>query len=179
MVEVADERPMLNYLSMDSRSNLLVLRWLAFLLERVPQKELPQLFDYYRRIGWIGKDVRDKLAQISEGVKPDQEGLPPSGELEEYELALELAEHSLLLERGQGKGMKKPSGRPPRRQVLGEGQEPRAQAASGWQLTVDDHLRSWMFITELTGEVVDRNLWEEVDRHARRIHEDLRRYYEV
>lgn len=180
MTQVAEERPVLEHLSVDSRSNLILMRWLGFLLQRVPAEELPQLLDYYRRIGWISKDVKDKLVQIAEGIRTDKASGQPLGSMEEYELAMELAEHTLLIDKEQ-KTAKKGTAKEPARRPPAEwpAADRRAQAGRGWQLTIEDHLRSWVFITELKGEEIDKNLWEQVDRRTREIQDDLRKYYEL
>ena len=136
-----EERPpVVESIEADSKTNMVVMRWIKFLLDRMDPEALPELFNYYSRIGWISEEVESYLVMVSEGTKP------PEAE-EETELVYEeVRDQNLLVTKRESK--KKPrKGR---------------KSDDEWKLTPDDHLKSWMFVLEIAGIHTDRNLWCEL-----------------
>lgn len=150
-----EREPALGSVPVDSRTNLIVMRMLSFLMDRVDPVAIPQLLDFYRRIGWLGGQAAGYLSAVSEGTKPDA---PP----EEEELAKEkLEDHRPAAKKGA----------PPEEGL--EEEEP------DWRLTPEDHIKCWMFITEIAGIDVDRNIWCEVEERIGRFERELADYYRV
>ncbi|HIH00560.1 TPA: hypothetical protein HA259_00505 [Thermoplasmata archaeon] len=141
MDEEEDRPPVVETIEMDSKTNMVMMRWIKFLLDRMEPDSLPELFSYYARIGWISEEVESYLVMVSEGAKPPEE--EPESELV-YE---EVQDQNLLVTR---KETKKKSGK---------GRKP---ADDAWKLSPDDHLKSWMFVLEIAGIHTDRNLWCEL-----------------
>jgi archaellum component FlaD/FlaE len=54
----------------DLSTDLWILKWTQFLLERVPQESIPNLMEYYRNLGWIDEEVEAKVKTYLEGAKP-------------------------------------------------------------------------------------------------------------
>ncbi len=58
----------------DLRSNLLVEKWLGYLLQYMDHDALNKLMDYYQRIGWISESAKKKLISIAEGINSSRKG---------------------------------------------------------------------------------------------------------
>jgi flagellar protein FlaD len=133
--------PALDRLEVDSRTNLITMRWIRFLIERTSQQAIPELFQYYYRIGWISEEVEEYLVTVAEGFKePEPE--------DDVDMVYETVEdQNLLVTRPSAK--KKPRKR-------------KTDADEEWRLTPEDHLKSWMFVLEIAGVETDKNLWYEL-----------------
>jgi len=149
-------RSALEYMGVDFRTNLVVMRWLTFLLEKVRREALPDLFGYYERIGWISERVKTMLVQMSEGARPSDR-LPQ----EEIVIDQDVEDHSLLLS-------KEPVGGPRR-----------PPEETGWQLTPEDHIKSWAFLMEIKGEPVDKNLWCDLETRIDSFEFSVEEYYRI
>lgn len=148
--------PALEYVPVDSRTNIIVMRWLSFLMERLDTVAIPALLDFYSRIGWLGKDAATYLASVSEGTKPEA---PPD---EEALLEEDIEDQELLV-----KGKTAPS------------EEDEEEEEVDWRLTPEDHIKCWMFIMEIAGIHVDKNIWCDVDERISRFERSLADYYRV
>lgn len=140
----------------DFRTNLVIMRWLRFLMEKMDRKALPQLFSYYQRIGWISKKVEEYLVQVSEGTS-----LPRFGEEETYVEDEDVDNHTLLLSKQPVK------------------EAPEQAVGLDWLLSPEDHIKSWMFITELKGDEIDKNVWNELEQRMDTFEFDIESYYRV
>lgn len=148
------------YITVDFRTNLVVMRWLTFLLEKVKREALPDLFGYYERIGWICEGVKAYLVQVSEGTKPS-ERLPD----EEVVVDEDVVDHAIILSKEPVRGRKK-------------GAEPE-EPVTGWQLTPEDHIKSWAFLMEIKGEPVDKNLWCDLETRLDSFEFNVEEYYRI
>jgi flagellar protein FlaD len=161
-MDTDDGEAVLEYVTVDFRTNLVVMRWLAFLLQKMEREAVPKLFGYYQRIGWIGKGVEQKLSQIAEGTKTPAKGDDEEMLLEEEEVE----DHNLVL-------TKEPRGLPP------PPKNPPGKPAVDWQLTPQDHIRSWAFIMEIKGEPVDKNLWWDLEQRIDTYEFNIEEYYRI
>ena len=125
----------------DSKTNMVVMRWIKFLLDRMEPDDLPDLFQYYARIGWISGEVEGYLVLVSEGTKAPEEEDEPELVYEE------VRDQNLLVTKKETK--KRP-------------RKGRKSSDERWKLSPDDHLKSWMFVLEIAGIRTDRNLWCEL-----------------
>jgi archaellum component FlaD/FlaE len=141
-------------MDIDSRTTMVVMRWVRFLLDRVDHEDIPELLRYYNRIGWIGEGLAEELTEIADGTKV-QEG------------ARSMSRPGAGVDAtGSKKGLKG--------QVReGPGSE------TSWRMTSEDHLRSWIFISELGGSEVDKNLWAGLSQRLESFEQDLEEYYRV
>ncbi len=143
VTDLGDEErpPVLDRLEIDSRTNLITLRWIRFLIERTSMEAIPELFQYYYRIGWISEEVEEQLVTIAEGVKlPEPES--------DTEIVYEAVDDQNLL-------VTKPSAKKKPKRRKGDPTEE-------WRLAPEDHLKSWMFVLEIAGVETDKNLWYEL-----------------
>jgi len=67
----------------DAVSMTLVFKWLEFLISRAGTKHLPDILDYYNKIGWISNKVILKLLRFAKNMKItfDEEGIRPKDKL--------------------------------------------------------------------------------------------------
>ena len=151
--------PVVQTVSIDSRTNLIVMRLLSFLMDRIDPSVIPQLFDFYRRIGWLGKAAAEYLSAVSEGTKPE---LPPE---EEAFVEEDLEEHNLVIKKG-----KEPED---------EEEYEEEEAEPDWRLTPEDHIKCWMFMMEIAGVDIDKNAWCEAEQRIGRFERELSDYYRM
>ena len=94
------EPAVLEQISTDYLWMVTFMRWIEFLLERVPPKRFPLLLDYYIETGWISNDVkryimkyaRGNKVHASAGVEPlreEQSGPKPPSLLGKWKLSTE------------------------------------------------------------------------------------------
>ncbi|UCE90755.1 MAG: hypothetical protein JSV90_04775 [Methanobacteriota archaeon] len=158
MDEEQERPPVVDTIDADSKTNMVVMRWIRFLLDRMEPDALPELFRYYARIGWISEDVEGYLVMVSEGTRPPEE--EPEPEL----LYEEVRDQSLLVTKKEPKRKSKKGRRP---------------ADEGWKLTPEDHLKSWMFVLEIAGISTDRNLWCELGQKIDMFEDGLDEYCRI
>jgi len=165
--------PILKEIPTDYISNVTLLRWLEFLLERLPRKRILIALDYYVSVNWISSDVRYKIVGYLRGelggVPPPSQPYPPV--------------HS-------GNGVPGPSTstpRPPKpmaelkpvdehlqpwnippnqskhyRNGNSGNVPPGSKGRNGalttnWRLSAEDHLKSLLFINMIAGNEIDRD----------------------
>ncbi len=145
----------------DSRTNMIIMRWMSFLMDRIDIEAIPRLFSFYSRIGWIGEDIAEYLASVSQGTKKAEP------EMAEAILDDEIIDHNLVV-------TKKRPGRKSSLDALALATEEKE-----WRLTPEDHMKSWMFVMELAGIDVDKNIWCEVQERIGRFETSLADYYRV
>ncbi|HUV61982.1 MAG TPA: FlaD/FlaE family flagellar protein [Thermoplasmata archaeon] len=133
--------PVLDRIDVDSRTNLIIMRWIRFLMEKTSLEAIPELFQYYYRIGWISEEVEEYLVTVSEGFR-----LPEPNDEEEM-LYEAVEDQNLLVTKSSTK--KKPMKR-------------KAGPDEEWRLTSEDHLKSWLFVLEIAGFETDKNMWYEL-----------------
>ena len=97
--------------------------------------------------------------QISEGTKHG-EGAEENPTIEDEEIE----NRTLLLSKRSAKG---PAEKPI------EGRTP------GWQLTPQEHIKSLVFITEIKGELIDRNLWVDLETRMDSFEFNIEEYYRI
>lgn len=150
-----DGEAALEVISVDSRTNIITMRWLSFLMDKIDPEAMPELFVFYKRIGWMGTQAAAYMSALAEGAKPEA----PSEEQALMEEDVE--DHNLLIRRGTDSD-----------------KEPRTEEVD-WRLTPEDHIKCWMFMMEIAGMDVDRNTWVEVDERISRFERRLADYYKV
>jgi len=144
----------LENIEVDSRTNLVIMRWLSFLMDRLEQEAIPQLFDFYSRIGWIGDEAAEYLSMVAEGAKPPA---PVDSDLMDAQMLGEIPARASKRSR-KGK---------------------QETEDIDWRLTPDDHMKSWMFIMEIAGQDVDKNIWVEAEQRIGRFERELAEYYRL
>ena len=153
--------PTLDRIHVDTRTSLVVMRWLRFLSDRVDPAGLPRLLDYYFRINWISGEMLAELVKIAEGTNGYE---PPATDAFVDE---DVEDHELLLEKEPVKGLES--------LVAKEDDAKRGE----WRLTPEDHIKSWMFIMELKNEPIDKNALLEVEQRLDSIESNPEALYRI
>jgi len=156
---MADE--LLRQLKNDFRSTLIAVRWINFLQDRVSPDEIPKLFEYYAKIGWISMEAQKKLTDMADGLKPASE-------------YYEQAPIEPFVPAGHEFSFKERLDR-----IMGEDQPPSQEFDRDWRLASEDHLRSYMFIKELVGETVNKDEWNSIELRIGQFRQGLKAYYGV
>jgi len=152
--------PFLDRIQPDTRTSLVVMRWLRFLSDRVDTSGLPRLLEYYRQIDWISGDAMEELIRIAEGTR----GYEPLNmdALDEEEVE----EHELLLEKEPAKD-------------AGASEEDTETGQKEWRLMPEDHVKSWMFLMELKNEPMDKNTMIDLEQRLNLIESNPEALYRI
>ncbi len=54
----------------DPLTQMIALKWIEFLIDRLGSANLSEILDYYLELGWISEDALMDLEKISDGIKP-------------------------------------------------------------------------------------------------------------
>ena len=149
--------PVLDRLTLDSRTNMVTMRWLSYLIDRTSLEALPELFRYYCSIGWISEEVEVQLSAIADGLRAPEPD-------EEAELIYEEVEDQNILVTKTDRRKK------PRK---------RKEPSDDWKMTPEDHLKSWLFVLEIAGIETDRNLWYELKQKIDFLEDGLNGYCRI
>jgi len=134
-------------------TNVLVLRWMEFLLQRVRREHIPPLFDYYLSINWITEEVKHQLLAYIRGEVPDIVAYDPEPESHFHDSADEL-EHDYKHQRHLN-----------------------YKVVDEWRLSADDHLKCYLFIQRIIGNTIDKNELNQIELEVRQIKGNLKSYY--
>ncbi|UCE81043.1 MAG: hypothetical protein JSV94_00995 [Methanobacteriota archaeon] len=157
--EFVEQPPsVLERIVVDSRTNLVTMRWIGFLIDKAGLEALPELFRYYCSIGWISEEVEIHLSTVADGLKA------PIHEDEPELVYEEIEDRNILVTKT---GVKK---KPKKGEV---------DSADDWRLTPEDHLKSWLFILEIAGIGTDKNLWYELRQKMDFLERGLDEYCQI
>ena len=150
--------PVLERLAIDSRTNMVTMRWIGFLIDRTGLESLPELFRYYCSIGWISEEVEVHLSTIADGLKAPEFEEEPGLVYEEVE------DQNILVTKTT------PKKRPGRQKKASE---------EDWRMTPEDHIKSWLFLLEIAGIETDKNMWYELRRKVDQLESGLDEYCRI
>ena len=166
--------PILKEIPTDYISNVTLLRWLEFLLERLPRKRILLALEYYVSVGWISSGVRYKIVGYLRGemggvVPPAQPHppaytdttvpgqsmgppRPPRSQMPELKpIDEQLQPWNMPPPQSQNYQNGPPGSVPP-------GYRGRNGALNAnWRLSAEDHLKSLLFINMIAGYEIDRD----------------------
>ena len=150
--------PVLERLTIDSRTNMATMRWIGFLIEQTSLEALPELFRYYCSIGWISEEVEVHLSMIAEGLKA------PEPEEEPELIYEEVQDQNILVTKPVSKKRTK---------------KRKDDSDDDWKMTPEDHIKSWLFVLEIAGIETDRNQWYELRRKIDILESGLDEYVRI
>lgn len=84
--DIPGKKAVLSRLPSDYLSNVVVMRWVEFLLNRVVRDRLPLVLDYYKDIGWISEEVKSVIMAVARGENQDFDA-PEIEEESEFDLS--------------------------------------------------------------------------------------------
>ncbi len=149
-----------------------LLKWIEFMLDSVPRREVPNLLAFYVKISWISIGIKGEVIDIIRGVSGD--------EPEEDDKAK--------------KAKAKASGKPKdkdgdvvmtydkedlhelaRTEVRKGGKE--GPKYDSWRMSPEDHLKSLILIERIRGAVLDKEALEELERDVSMLKEGLEDFF--
>ena len=150
-----------------------LLKWVEFMLDSVPRKEVPNLLAFYVKIGWISTGIKGEVIDIIRGVSGE--------ELEEDDKAKKAK-------------AAKASGKPKDKDgdvVMTYDKEDlhelaRTEVRKGtkegpkydsWRMSAEDHLKSLILIERIRGAVLDKEALEELERDVLMLKEGLEDFF--
>jgi flagellar protein FlaD len=152
--------------------HIAMLRWIEFMLDKVPRKEITNLLSFYVKIGWVSTGIKQEVIDVIKGVAGDGLGEAPK----------------------KGKKKKKAKG--------GKGKDKdgdvvmtydkedlhelaRTDVRSGrseakydsWKMSAEDHLKSLILIERIRGAELDKDELEDLERDVMRLKEGLEDFF--
>jgi len=141
----------LDKISQDYKTTLLVLRWIEFLFERVPRTKISLVLDYYQKLGWISSEVRSQLLNYARGEVAD---------VLKYEPPMNDTEEGLLTGSGN---------------MISEDYKP----VDSWRLSAEDHLKSLLFIFKIKGDDINKDELNILDSEITDLKKSLENFYGI
>ena len=169
--------PILTKIPTDYLSNVTLLRWLEFLLEKLPRRRILLLLEYYVNIRWISSNVKYRVVSFLRGEMGGISPPPPPPYPDRYRRDEPSTERSTPrppanfdmpeLKPITGESLQPWNIQPP--PPYGDngvkGYRPHLQSHHGgnprtngqWRLTAEDHLKSLLFINMIAGNRIDKD----------------------
>ena len=161
--------PILTEIPVDYLSNVTLMRWLEFLLERIPRKKITLLLEYYVSNGWISSKVKYRVVGYLRGElggynppppEPQFSRPPPQGPPRPP--FSHLPELQPMEETFQSWDTSPPP--PYHQEDPYQSHGPRRSNGNGrnnnhpsWRLSAEDHLKSLLFINMIAGNEINRD----------------------
>ncbi len=159
-----DRGPILKEIPVDYLSNVTLMRWLEFLLERMPRKKVPLVLEYYVSNSWISKEVKYKIVGFLRGEiggvtppPPPRHDMPAAVHSPPRPPFSHMPELKPMEEsfEGWGESPPPPYGSNGMNGSSGmNGFNGKRSHYSGWRLSAEDHLKSLLFINMIAGKSI-------------------------
>jgi flagellar protein FlaD len=141
--------PILEKISYDYRTVILVMRWIEFMFERVTRDRISALLDYYKDVGWISETVKSQIMAYARGEIQNILRFEPDD-----------VDEDVLLDSSP----KQPSD---------------YKKVSDWRLSADDHLKSLLFVTKIAGLEVNKDTFNSLEEEIKIFTRNLAGYHGV
>jgi flagellar protein FlaD len=148
------------------------LRWIEFMLDKVPRREVPNLLSFYIKIGWISQGIRHEVIDVIRGVAGED--------------AEEAPERRKAKKKAKGASGKDKDGDV----VMTYDKEDlhelartdvrtgRVDAKYGsWKMSAEDHLKSLILIERIRGVDLDKDALEDLERDVMMLKEGLEDFF--
>ncbi len=135
-----------------------LLRWIEFLLERVKRDQLSGLLSHYVKIGWISEGIRSQVISEIRGIKPTTAmvgGLEATKTTKDGDVVMAYQKETLRTD------------------------ESPMRAEDDWKLTIDDHLKSLIFIERIRGTEISKERLEELERDFAKLKKSVSSFYAI
>ncbi len=151
--------------------HIALLRWIEFMLDKMPRKEIPNLLSFYVKIGWISKGIKSDIADIIRGMAGEE--------------AEERPQKARKKKAKGGKGKDKDGDvvmtydkedlhELARSDVRRRGGEVKYDS---WKMSPEDHLKSLILIERIRGADLDKDALEELERDVMNLREGLEDFF--
>lgn len=164
---VPSERPLrvarLTQIGSDSTCLIALVRWIEFLLTRVRRDQIKSLLSFYVRIGWISDGIRNHIIDVIRGIRAAPGGAKVSaGGME----APKDKEGDVVMAYGKERVHEMKAMDVGKRPVLDD-----------WRMTIEDHLKSLIFIERVRGTEVNKDRLEDLERDVDNLRQGLEGFF--
>lgn len=162
------ERPLrvarLTQIGSDPTCLIALVRWIEFLLSRVKRDQVKSLLNFYVRIGWISEGIRDHVIDVIRGIKPTPTGAKSITTTVE---APKDKEGDVVMSYGKERVQETSLAGAASKQPLAE----------DWRITIEDHMRSLIFIERIRGTEVNKDKLEDLERDVENMRKGLESFF--
>ena len=153
--------------------HIALLRWIEFMLDKMPRKEISNLLSFYVKIGWISNGIKSEVIGIIRGMAGE--------DLEERPAK---AKKDKKAKGGKGKDKDgdvvmtydKEDLHELARSDVSRGRSAEAKYDS-WRMSPEDHLKSLILIERIRGADLDKEALEELERDVMNLKEGLEDFF--
>jgi len=162
------ERPLrvarLTQIGSDPTCLIALVRWIEFLLSRIKRDQVKSLLSFYVRIGWISEGIRDHVIDVIRGIKPMPTGAKAVTTTVE---APKDKEGDVVMSYGKERVQET--------SLAGAGTKQPLQ--DDWRMTIEDHMRSLIFIERVRGTEVNKDKLEDLERDVENMRKGLESFF--
>ncbi len=149
--------------------HIALIRWIEFILDKVPRKEIPNLLSFYVKIGWISTGIKSEVVDIIRGMageeadeRPKQAGKKAKG--------------------GKAKDKDGDVVMTYDKEDLHELARSRVKSGTQakydtWKMSPEDHLKSLILIERIRGTELDKDALEDLERDVMNLKEGLEDFF--
>ncbi len=149
--------------------HIALIRWIEFMLDKVPRKEIPNLLSFYVKIGWISTGIKSEVVDIIRGVagediedrptKAKKKAKGGKGKDKDGDVVMTYDKEDLHdLARSKAGGVSEAK-------------------YDTWKMSPEDHLKSLILIERIRGAVLDKDALEELERDVMNLKEGLEDFF--
>ncbi len=150
--------------------HIAMLRWIEFMLDKVPRKEIRNLLAFYVKIGWISTGIKSEVTDMIRGV---------AGE----EVEAKAKKTKKKAKGGKGKDKDGDVVMTYDKEDLHDLARSDVRRAGGgvsydsWKMSPEDHLKSLILIERIRGADLDKDALEELERDVMNLREGLEDFF--
>ena len=150
--------------------HIAMLRWIEFMMDKVPRKEIPNLLAFYVKIGWISTGIKGEVSDMIRGVAGGDVDAKPTKEKKKAK-------------GGKGKDKDGDVVMTYDKEDLHELARSDVRRAGGevkydsWKMSPEDHLKSLILIERIRGADLDKDALEELERDVMNLREGLEDFF--
>ena len=149
--------------------HIALIRWIEFMLDKVPRREIPNLLSFYVKIGWISKGIKAEVVDLIRGMagedveerplKSKKKAKGGKGKDKDGDVVMTYDKEDLHeLARSKVKGG--------------------TEAKYGtWKMSPEDHLKSLILIERIRGADLDKDALEDLERDVMNLKEGLEDFF--
>jgi archaeal flagellar protein FlaD len=162
------ERPLrvarLTQIGSDPTCLIALVRWIEFVLSRIKRDQVKSLLTFYVRIGWISEGIRDHVIDVIRGIRPTPTGAKTVTTTVE---APKDKEGDVVMSYGKERvaetSLTAPAGKAPMQ--------------DDWRMTIEDHMKSLIFIERVRGTEVNKDKLEDLERDVENMRKGMESFF--
>lgn len=162
------ERPLrvarLTQIGSDPTCLIALVRWIEFMLSRIKRDQVKSLLNFYVRIGWVSEGIRDHVVDVIRGIRPTPMGAKTVMQTVE---APKDKEGDVVMSYGKERvaetSLTAPSGKAP--------------MMDDWRMTIEDHMKSLIFIERVRGTEVNKDKLEDLERDVENMRKGMESFF--